>query len=649
MQAPDSTEDPSSSTLDASLRGLSASKVERLRRVHRKRKALVPLLLLGPALLVLVLDMILRGSRFSDFTGGEWSSYLGSIVKGMILWAVLLFAAAGRSGVGAWVARGGFLFFFTVAFGGQAYFFQQYSAYLNSDVSRFATDFRESVLNQLTADAGNYLSFKGPAFVVALMLVVAASAIVRPPRRSARVAACLAPLVVVASFLLPTEYRHRQASSPDILYMHAMGAMLETQLGLSKESHQLRPRSRASRLVAPIEPRPERPRNVVFVILESVRQDATCNEYDPACRRTEATNRVFPARYPLSQLRALDSSTAISMAVLWAGIGPHESREVLHTWPLVFDYAKAAGYRTGYFTSQNLMFGNMRLWLQNLGVDVMLTGNDVDPTSDIDLGAPEDQFAARAVSDLEHLDEPFFLTIQLSNGHYPYLVQEEGPKPFRPSSTSKAPDDNEHFFNHYQNAIHQQDRHLARLLRAIRERSGGDRTVIVYTSDHGEAFREHNQMGHTFSLFDEEILVPAWIDAPPGTLSDQEEANLRAKKDAFSFHPDLTVTVLDLLGVWDAPQLDPFREKILGVSLLRPELNDRPMPMSNCAAVWSCAFENWGYMRKEMKLEARAWDTRYNCWDVRLDPAESVNLGADACGDLKDLAQQTFGRLPGKD
>jgi arylsulfatase A-like enzyme len=321
----------------------------------------------------------------------------------------------------------------------------------------------------------------------------------------------------------------------------------------------------------------------------------------------------------------------------------------MHTWPLLFDYARAAGYDTGYFTSQNMMFGNMRLWLQNLGVAAMLTGNEVDPTSDIDLGAPEDQFADRAIAELAHLAEPFFLTIQLSNGHYPYLVQEGGPQPFRPATTSKAPEESEHFFNHYQNAIHQQDWHLARLLRAIRARPDGRRTVIVYTSDHGEAFREHHQMGHTFSLFDEEVLVPAWIDAPEGMLSDEEEANLKAKKDAFSFHPDLTVTVLDLLGIWDSGQLDPFRNKILGVSLLRPELNERPLPMTNCAAVWSCAFENWGYMKKEMKLEARAWDTQYHCWDVRLDPAESVNLGADACGDLKDRADRTFGRLPGKE
>jgi glucan phosphoethanolaminetransferase (alkaline phosphatase superfamily) len=484
--------------------------------------------------------------------------------------------------------------------------------------------------------------------LIAVVLLFLSRKVVRPKRARVQVASLLVPFILVGSLLLPTHYKHRQPSSPDILYMNAMGSMLETQLGFSRESHQVRPRARKSHVVPRLTPRPARPRNVVFVILESVRKDATCNEFDPACRRTEATNQLFPGRFPLNQMRALDSSTAISMAVLWAGIGPHESREVMHTWPLVFDYARQAGYSTAYWTSQSMMFGNMRLWLQNLGVDSFVTATDVDPASDIDLGAPENLFAERAIQELGRLKEPFMVTIQLSNGHYPYLVAEDGPQPFQPATRSKAPDENHAFFNHYQNAIHQQDLHLAKVLGAFWDSSFGKNTVIVYTSDHGEAFREHHQMGHTFSIFDEEVLVPAWIFAPPGTLSEEEQEHLSQKRDAFTFHPDLTATVLDLLGVWDDPALARFQERMLGVSLLRKPVNERALPMTNCAAVWSCAFENWGYMRKEMKLEARAWDHEYHCWDVRLDPAESVNLGTKACGDLEQRANETFRRLPGK-
>src|SRR5687767_7687166 len=110
------------------------------------------------------------------------------------------------------------------------------------------------------------------------------------------------------------------------------------------------------------------------------------------------------------------------------------------------------------------------------------------------------------------------------------------------------------------------------MLQHLRSTEAGKRTVIVYTSDHAEAFREHGQMGHTFSIFDEEIHVPMWIDAPPGTLTPEEDASLKAKKDAFLFHIDLAPTVLDLMGVWDAPQIAEYKTKLHGHSLLRPAL-----------------------------------------------------------------------------
>jgi len=622
--------------------------LERLEKLARLRRALAPLVLLLPVTIMLVVDLWWRGARLWQFDAWHWATYGAAFVESLVVWASLLLAASRRSSVATWFCRVAFVLLFTICVGGQSYFFQQYNAYLNADVSRFATDFFESVLNQLWADAGNYLSVKGPVFVLAVVLLMLAHKIVRPSRSRGRIATIVAPLAVVASLFIPTQHQRLQASTPDVLYLNAMGGMLRTLAGFTEQSHQLRPRARKSLAVPALVPRIDQPRNVVFVILESVRADAACVTFIPGCKRTAATNQLFPGRVPLRQLRALDSSTAISLAVLWTGVGPHESRDVLHSWPLIFDYAKAAGYYTAFWTSQNMMFGNVRLWVDNLGADSFFHGTDVDPTSDIDLGAPENLFAERGIAEVARLHEPYFLTIQLSNGHYPYLVDPEGPQPFQPAEMSKAPEDNKAFYNFYQNAVHQQDQHLGRLLRAIKQAPGGDRTVVVYTSDHGEAFREHYQMGHTFSVYDEEIKVPGFIDAPPGVLTDEQMVNLRAKSDAFTFHPDLTATVLDLLGVWHDPALVPFRQKMLGVSLLGAEPNPRALPLTNCAGVWSCAFENWGYMQGSNKLAARAWDSEYRCYDLDRDPKEQHDLGAAHCGDLRAQAGRLFGRLPGK-
>ncbi|HEY5960054.1 MAG TPA: hypothetical protein VIV60_26055, partial [Polyangiaceae bacterium] len=71
------------------------------------------------------------------------------------------------------------------------------------------------------------------------------------------------------------------------------------------------------------------------------------------------------------------------------------------------------------------------------------------------------------------------------------------------------------------------------------------------------------------------------------------------------------------------------------------------LPMTNCAWVWSCAFENWGVLHGWRKLEAREWDHQWHCYDLQRDPREKDDLGPAACPDLVEFAQQTFGRLPG--
>ncbi len=620
-----------------------------LGRLVRARRFGQWALLLAVPLLGVILDVQRRAERIAGFDRFYAITYLGSLAESICVWGLLLYAASRRRGWFRHVAAVLFVLMVTFAIGGQTYFYQQYHAYLNVDVSVFASNFMDSVVNQLVADLSNYVRAKLPPLVVAIFLVWLGRRVMRPRRALSRVAVFAAPLLLVASFFIPTQHRSVQASTPDTLYLHAVGGLLRTQLGFTDQSNQLRPRARNSRPLPAFERSPVPARNVLFFVLESVRADSTCIEHDIACQRTAATNQLMPQRFPFRQMRSMASCTAISLAVLWSGVRPTESRDTLHEWPLIFDYARGLGYDTAYWTSQNMMFGNVRLWVKNLGVNQMVTGTELDPTADLDMGAPESLLADYVSQNVGKLREPFLAVIQLSNVHYPYYLDEALPTPFQPWSTSKAPEDNAQFKNFYQNAVYQQDLHVARMLSALKATEAGKRTVVVYTSDHAEAFREHGQMGHTFSIFDEEIHVPAWIDAPPGTLAETEAQSLKDKRDAFVFHVDVAPTILDLLGVPDEPKLQEFRRKMPGHSLLRPELTLEALPMTNCAGVWSCAFENWGIMQGSRKLEARSWDTGWNCYDLADDPLEQQRLPLAECADLLKLAGKTYGRLPGKD
>jgi len=369
-------------------------------------------------------------------------------------------------------------------------------------------------------------------------------------------------------------------------------------------------------------------------------------EHDPDCDlATPFSNKAAPRRMPLLQMRAHDSTTAISISNLWTGVRPTENRETLHAVPLLWEYAHAAGWDTAYWTSQNLIFGNARLYVQGIPVSHRAVATQIDPRADLDYGAYDRLLTDRVIEEWGELEEPFLAVVHYSNIHYPYVVDEQH-SPFQPSEMNKSPDKNEHFRNFYKNVVYLSDMAVGRLLEHIRGTESGQRTVVVYTSDHGESFREHWQLGHTSAIYDEEIRVPTWIDAPEGTLSPEEEASIRGAKDDFVWHLDLSATFLDLMGIWDDPALGPFRARMMGHPITRPERTVAPVPLTNCTGVWECEFRNWGLMQGPLKIEAREWDGEFHCFNVLDDPLELNNLGEEACAPLPDLAREMFHEMP---
>jgi hypothetical protein len=51
-------------------------------------------------------------------------------------------------------------------------------------------------------------------------------------------------------------------------------------------------------------------------------------------------------------------------------------------------------------------------------------------------------------------------------------------------------------------------------------------------------------------------------------------------------------------------------------------------------------------MQGPLKVQARAWDGEYHCFDLRTDPNETNNLGEQACGALPLLARAAFHVMP---
>jgi arylsulfatase A-like enzyme len=391
---------------------------------------------------------------------------------------------------------------------------------------------------------------------------------------------------------------------------------------------------------------PAKNRNVLLVLTESVRFDSVCVEHAEGCKLTPFTDRVAEGRLPLLEVRSSASTTAISFSVLLSGLLPTETTEAIRSAPTLFDYAHAAGYDTAYWSSQVAMFTSSRAFFAALPLSRKCVGADLAAPPD-DAGADDALVTQRAKRELGMLREPWFAVVHYANTHFPYRVH--GDEPFQPATESKAPEENARFKNHYQNAVYAQDRTIAELISSLRASAAGPRTVVLFTSDHGEAFREHGQLGHTTSLFEEEIHVPAWVDAPAAALSDAEREALTAAKHAPAWHLDFAPTILDLLGLSDLPALGAFRARMVGTSLLRHDRTLAVLPLTNCTDTWGCGFRNWGAIKRSLKLEAREFDFDWHCYNLAIDPGERHDLGAEACVELRRAAESTFGKVLPKD
>jgi hypothetical protein len=589
-----------------------------------------------PAVGIGLLDLWSRMDRFPAFAAADVAAYALASAQTLLFWASLGVLATSPQ---PWCRHLGAVVtvvLATLLLGSQSYAWAQYAAYIDFHAALLGNTLRSSLPNQLAADAPHLAKHLLPPLLGSIAWLFLARRFTRPHRRQHHWAGITLPLTLLSILLLPWSQRR--------LLLHALGKTAAVGAGLLDNPWATTTPQQPIHIPR-LTPTPTRHRNVVLVIDESIRKDVTCVDYDPSCATTPHSNAAAPKRIGLGQLRSLDSATLVSLSVLWSGLSPLVPNEERAASPQLFHFVRAASLQSGYATSQNLDFASSRTLIEPLPIDLFAEARDLVDNPDIDLGAPDELTAEKAVHFASRLREPFLLVVQFANVHYPFRT-DPNRSPFQPSAITKDPARSEEFFNHYKNAVHLHDRATGALLEGLRSLPSGPRTVVIYTSDHGEAFGEHGQYGHTLSIFDEEVHVPGWVDAPEGTLTEEERAQLMIARDAFTWHADIAPTILDLLGLWDEPEVKRFRDRMLGTSLLRG-LTTKPVPITNCTEQWGCAFRNWGVMKDGKKLEARAWDRDWHCYDILADPAERNDLGAEACGALVEEARKLYGSKPG--
>lgn len=164
--------------------------------------------------------------------------------------------------------------------------------------------------------------------------------------------------------------------------------------------------------------------------------------------------------------------------------------------------------------------------------------------------------------------------------------------------------------------VRELDTSFGELLDLLDDRELADDAVIVFTSDHGEAFYEHGRMYHGQGTFDEVLRVPLLLRAP---------ALAPATTDAPVSLVDITPTLAQLAGLpaddlWSQPTLlDPRPDRVI-FSFNWPDAESVPLMsvVANDLKIVSTADP------KQLAQGRLLW-----VFDLAADPGELQNIVAE--------------------
>jgi arylsulfatase A-like enzyme len=161
------------------------------------------------------------------------------------------------------------------------------------------------------------------------------------------------------------------------------------------------------------------------------------------------------------------------------------------------------------------------------------------------------------------------------------------------------------------------DRELGRVLDFIAKQPWGERTAIIVTSDHGEAFGDHDMSWHGVDLWEILVRVPLVIYVPGATPH-----HVRERRG----HIDLVPTILALMHVDAAPG------DLSGTSLV-PEIYGKA-PYEERDVLLDMPIGPYTLMRRALVTPSgmkivHLGGTSYQLYDLNADPDEKSDLAGD--------------------
>ena len=388
--------------------------------------------------------------------------------------------------------------------------------------------------------------------------------------------------------------------------------------------------------------------NVLFILIDTLRADRL-SAYGYERETSPALDRLASGGVRFARQLAQSSWTKCSMASLWTGMNPNRNGvtrfddvvpEVARMPAEIFKeagFATVGLYRNGW-VSPNFGFSQ--------GFDVYTRPAPQPPPPDLRRENPTvneagtDEDVVRTAIEYLRVNGRgrWFLYLHLMDVHE-YTYDEQSAL-FGGS-----------YSDVYDNSIRRVDALIEVLLRYLAESGLAEKTLVVVTADHGEAFRERGVEGHARRVYRESTEVPLILGLPfrlePGVVVTSRSRNI-----------DVWPTVLDLLGL-------PQAEAVDGRSLL-PELlaSARGEPLPEPAGPTGIAHLDmtWGQAAKDPLPTVAVAQGPYRyvkvtesgksferLFDARVDPKELIDRAKaepEKLAELRGIGEQYLQQTP---
>jgi choline-sulfatase len=282
-------------------------------------------------------------------------------------------------------------------------------------------------------------------------------------------------------------------------------------------------------------------------------------------------------------------------------------------------------------------------------------------TDQVSAAAKYKRDAAKATDDAIEImagsPEPYFILIHYFDTHWPYrppmkyvdmIRDESDAQPFasgRPFADRDGgaipPEVKQREVTMYDGCIRYVDDNVARLVGFLDESGARDRTVLMITADHGEAFWEHGYGSHGHTVYDEEIRVPLILNNrvryPEG----------RRIEDQVSL-VDLVPTIVDLTGAQDGAYREGrnLNDLVDTGRARRREGAFLPADLELSESTLRKAPDTKGIRRNDWKLILEPATSIVQLYDLRDDPGETENVWGKG-GALGDSLLRLVMQVPG--